>query len=216
MKQLLIIIFLFYFSTTISYGQLRFGLRGGVNTLQVDKNSKISPVSQLSSQIVNMAIEETNAGIAAGVFLQAKVWKILIQPEVLFSETRISYNVTSLDPAGVQNVVNEIKSEKSQYIDIPLLLGVKFGPLRLMVGPEAHIFLSSTSELLEFDNYEEKFKSATYGWVADVGLDINKFLFDVRYEGNFSAIGDQFNIDGQDYKLDSTPGRWVFTVGLYF
>ena len=112
MKQLLVIIFLLFFSTTFTYSQLRFGLRGGVNTLQVDKNSEISAVSQLSSQIVKLAIEETNAGIAAGVFLQAKVWKILIQPEILFSETRISYNVTSLDPTLLQNTVNEIKSEK--------------------------------------------------------------------------------------------------------
>jgi hypothetical protein len=90
------------------------------------------------------------------------------------------------------------------------------GPVRLHVGPEAHIFVNSISELLEFDDYEEKFQTATWSWVADVGIDFRKFLFDVRYEGNFSAIGDQFVIGGDAFSFDKTPGRWVFTAGYYF
>ena len=207
---------LLLFSFIVSFGQVNFGLRGGINTLQVDKNSQISPVSQLASQIVNLVIEQTKTGIAAGAFLQVKVWKILIQPELLFSETRLNYNVTFIDPNAAQNILNEIKSEKSQFIDIPLLVGMKFGPVRLHIGPSAHLYISSTSELLEYENYEEKFKNASYSWVADIGLDYKKFLFDVRYEGNFSAVGSQFVIDGQPYSLDSTPGRWLFTAGIYF
>ncbi len=202
--------------TTLSFGQIKYGIRGGVNTLQIDKNSSISPVGQLTSQITSLAIEQTRPGVAAGLFLQGKIKKLFIQPEVLFSQTRVNYNITYLDPIDLQNTINDVKSEKSQYIDIPVLIGMKFGPVRLSIGPEAHIFLNSTSELIEYENYEQKFKTATYSWVADIGLDYRKFLFDIRYEGNFSAIGNQFVIEGTSYQFDKTPGRWVFTAGVYF
>ncbi|GAH15956.1 unnamed protein product, partial [marine sediment metagenome] len=64
----------------------------------------------------------------------------------------------------------------------------------------------SKADLFDTAGYEEKYKSATFGYQAGVGIDIlKKVTFDFRYEGNLNKLGDGMTIGGEDFNFDSRP-----------
>ena len=98
----------------------------------------------------------------------------MIQPEILFSMAENNISVT-------ENAVTEVKEQKFNRLDVPLMLGIKLGPARLMAGPVGSVVISSPGDI--FSDAENLYKRATFGGQAGIGLDIAKKLtLDVRYE----------------------------------
>ena len=159
---------------------------------------------------MRVALKDANYGIHGGIVIRALIKKkFLIQPEVLFNSNSVDYKVTELD-----NLTEQIKTEKFQYLDIPILLGVKLGPLRLMAGPEGHIFINNTSELTDFSTYKDKFDDMTISWLGGAGLDIWNLMLDVRYEGGLQRFGDHIRFGNQQFDFADRPSRWTFSVGF--
>ena len=86
--------------------------------------------------------------------------------------------------------------------------------MRLMAGPVAHYFLKSTSELFQFENYQQKFADLKYGWQGGIGVDLLNVMVDVRYEGNFSKFGDHITFSGQQYNFASSPARLIASLAV--
>ena len=76
--------------------------------------------------------------------------------------------------------------------DVPLLVGYKFGPVRINAGPMASFKVSSTGldEALKTysSNVGESFKNASYGYQVGGGVDIGTLSIDLRYEGSLSEV----------------------------
>lgn len=208
MKHAFLLVVLCLLTATITFGQLRFGLKVGGST--TDINAKEFEVRDGVDEI-GVALKDAKYGIHGGLVIRGQIGKFLIQPEVLFNSNSVDYEVTNLS-----NFTTQIKEEKFQYLDIPVLLGFKFGPLRLMAGPEGHIFINNSSELTDFSSYDDKFKTMTISWLGGVGLDIWSLMLDVRYEGNFEEFGDHIRFGGQEFNFDNRPSRWTFSVGFLF
>jgi len=115
-------------------------------------------------------------------------------------------------------VTHDISIKKMEFkkLDIPVLAGFKFGPARVNVGPVASIIINSKADLIETPGYEEKLKGASFGYQAGVGIDILSISLDVRYEGNFSKLGDGVNIGGEDFEFDSRNPQFIFSLGIFF
>jgi len=158
-------------------------------------------------------VNNSDYGTHFGFFAQLKIRKFFIQPEVLFNSNSVNYTVTDFRNPSVVDIV---KNEKYQNLDIPLMMGFKFGPLRLQGGPVGHVFLNSTSELFDVQGYDQKFDEMTFGYQAGVGLDIWKLVLDVKYEGNFNKQGDHIVFGEQQYNFDQTPARLLVSVGFAF
>ena len=86
--------------------------------------------------------------------------------------------------------------------------------MRLMGGAVGHYFLSSSSELTEFEDYEQKFDNLTYGWQAGIGVDVLNIMLDVRYEGNFSKFGDHIVFSGESFAFDHAPARLLASLAI--
>ena len=136
--------------------------------------------------------------------------KFFIQPEVIFNSNSVDFRKEDL------NNFSEILTEKYQYLDIPFMMGFKFGPLRLQGGPVGHVFLNSKSDLFRINGYSQTFENMTYGWQAGLGLDIWKFVLDFKYEGAFNNFGDHMRIGNQQLEFDDNPGRMVVSLGIAF
>ena len=189
--------------------QVKFGIRGGLSTTQLNEE-KIS-LSNGSFETLGLAIKDADYGVHLGVFLQGKIGAFVIQPEVLFNSSSVNFRVD-----GSGQSFDQVFKEKYQFIDIPVLLGAKFGPLRLNAGPVGHIFVNSSSDLLQFDQYKQHFETLTLGWQGGIGLDIWSLLIDLRYEGNFNKFGDHIQFGGNQYQFSQTPGRFIASVGIAF
>ena len=96
------------------------------------------------------------------------------------------------------------------------MVGYKFGPFRVQAGPVGHAFVSSTSELKELADYDAAFDKLTFGYQAGAGLDLGRFLFDVKYQGGLSHVGDHLRFGEQEVRFAERPGRLVLGVGFSF
>ena len=212
MKRYLLLLVGLLLCSSFLFGQFRAGLRLGLSSTQIEA-SDFTIFNKAGVDTLSMALEEANYGIHAGLVFQIRINKLYIQPEVLFNSNSITYNVTDLDDPDLPFV---LKEEKYQYLDIPVLIGTKFGPIRLQAGPVGHVYVNSVSELTDFDNYEALFANLTLGYQAGIGLDIWNLSLDVRYEGNFTKLGDHFTFYGEEYSFDQAPARFLFSLAYMF
>lgn len=189
--------------------QVKFGVRAGISTADISP-SELNITRQGQFQDFKLAVKEANYGTHFGLFTQIQMGKFFIQPEVIFNSNSVDFQASELDN------VNQIFREKYQYLDIPFMMGLKYGPLRLQGGPVGHLFVNSKSDLFRIDEYDQNFDDFTIGWQAGIGLDIWKFVLDFKYEGRFNNFGDHIEFAGQQFEFDEKPGRMVLTLGYAF
>lgn len=200
MKKLFLILLTVLFSTG-AFAQLSFGVKAGAST----NNFNMDKVAEGSSFVD--AAEEASWGFHAGAFLRISFLGIMVQPELLFSMAENNLLVSD-------GVLEEVKSQKFNKLDIPVMLGVKLGPLRVMAGPAASVMLSSDTE---FSDADELYKTATFGYQAGLGVDLfKKLTLDVRYEGGLSNYGEEVTVGGETFALDGRTNAIVLSAGIIF
>ncbi len=186
-----------------AFAQFSWGLKAGATS----NNFKLEDINIDTQQTIEAA-GDASWGFHGGVFVRLSMLGIMIQPEVIFS---MAENNMLVNDMGIE----EIRSQKFNKLDIPVLLGVKLGPVRLMAGPAASVMLSSTSDL--WDNAENLYKSATFGYQAGVGVDIlKKITLDVRYEGGLNNFGDEITIGQETFTLDGRNNAILISAGIMF
>lgn len=195
--------------TWVATAQVKLGLRVGLSTSQL--MAEDFNVFQDGAERFKLALQDAQYSVHGGLVIQARLGPWVVQPEVLFNSSRADYQLEDL-----QSPDEFATDEKYNYLDIPLMVGYRLGPLRLQAGPVGHVFLSSTSGLTDIDGFEEDFKQLTLGWQGGLGLDVGKLIFDVRYEGNFNKFGDHITFAGNSYTFSQRPSRFLFSVGYLF
>ncbi len=201
----------FIFCTSACLAQFSFGLTGGIFTPDIDDKSFLI-VNDDKWDMFRIQAENASYGVQAGIFALIDAKKIFIMPEVIFNSNKIDYTVEDIH----NNEWTKVLSESYQAVDLALMLGPQFGPLRIGVGPVAHWHISSSSELFELHGFEQNFKSMKYAWQAGLGLDVWVLHLELRYEGNFNRFGDHFSFFGETYEFDQRPSRWLARLGFHF
>ncbi len=204
MKNLILAICCLFIANAAQAQWFSLGLKGGLNT-QINGQDDITIGGGDTSFV--LGLDGRKFGTQFGAYMRFGN-KFFFQPEVLFNSNKTDYKV------GESQVGEVIKNEKYQYLDIPLLVGAKLGPVRFQAGPVGHYFLKSTSELSDFDGYEARFKQMTWGWQGGLNIGFKRISLDFRYEGNFTKQGDHITFFGDKYNFSNTPARFI--VGLNF
>lgn len=179
---------------------LRIGIKGGVNLSSVK-------VGSLSTNL------ENKTGYQLGAF--ARIGRtIFIQPEVYFAAKEVNVDVLNSLTTN-QGVVGF--SQKS--LDVPLLLGVKLGPLRVMAGPVASYAISaSTSPDAAVKSYfsgtsQEIINRSSFSYQAGVGFDILNLSLDLRYEGAMSELKNTLAVPS-GFNYSQKPSYYQATIGF--
>lgn len=204
MKQLIFALFSLMAVNTAHAQFFSMGLKAGMNT-QLNQPDDINIGGGDSG--FKLGLDGRQFGTQFGGYLRFGK-RLFVQPEVLFNSNRTDYVV------GESSVGEVIKNEKYQYLDIPVLLGAKLGPVRLQAGPVGHYFLNATSELTDIDGYEARFRQMTWGWQGGLNIGFKRLSVDFRYEGNFNKLGDHMTFFGDQYHFSDAPARFI--VGLNF
>ncbi|MFN2380151.1 MAG: porin family protein [Bacteroidales bacterium] len=200
MKKLFLILLTVLF-TTGAFAQLSFGLKAGAST----NNFNMDQVGDATTGLA--AAEEASWGFHGGAFVRISFLGLMVQPEVLFSMSENNLLVT-------ENGIEEIRSQKFNKLDVPIMLGVKLGPIRVMGGPAASVMLSSDTEFSEAD---ELYKAATFGYQAGVGVDLfKKLTIDLRYEGGLSNFGEEITVGDETFNLDGRTNAIILSAGIIF
>jgi len=197
-----------------------------IPTITVDGKIMPDPVFLKDHMLINMpqvsfTPSSYEMGYHFGVFARIKVLALYIQPELIFSQTNASINVSSIDSLGAS--LQSTSGITYTNFDIPVLVGIKLGPLRLNAGPVATFKLSTnvdnaTKEVLEgLDSFTAATKIATFGGQVGVGLDIlKKVTIDVRYEFGLSKLGDNVTIGEHSFKTDQRQSQFIASIGWMF
>jgi outer membrane protein with beta-barrel domain len=201
--------------------QLRTGIKLGVSTLQVDADD-LTILDSMGVPEYQLGILKTKLGLHIGFFVQANIGKVFfIQPELLFNSQTVKYIFTSIEDPSQEF----IKDENYQTLDFPMLLGFRFGPVRLGAGPVGHLLMNSTTEIDDpvaddedflNEGYTTSFQNLTWGWQAGIGIDIWQLHLDARYEANFEEFGTHMTYYGKQYSFGVKPWRFVASIGLSF
>jgi hypothetical protein len=178
----------------------RIGIKGGVNLSSVK-------VGSLSTNL------ENKTGYQLGAF--ARIGRtIFIQPEVYFAAKEVNVDVLNSLTTN-QGVVGF--SQKS--LDVPLLLGVKLGPLRVMAGPVASYAISaSTSPDAAVKSYfsgtsQDIINRSSFSYQAGVGFDILNLSLDLRYEGAMSELKNTVAVPN-GFTYSQKPSYYQATIGF--
>lgn len=204
-----------------SYGQLQYGAKAGLMTASSNLDKKITEFPTESDyEEVKMEAQDAKAGFQAGFFGRLSILGIYVQPELMFSSTNSRVKVSKQYEDATQDPEEFVKTQSFKRVDLPLLVGGKFGPLRIQGGPVGSFMLSEKSAIeaaFDEETVDEKFNSATWGYQVGVGADFFNFLtLDVKYEGSLSKLGDNVTIGEKDYSLDSRTSQFIFTAGIFF
>jgi hypothetical protein len=208
-RTILILIALFTISS--AQAQFKLGFRGGLSTTEVDA-SQLLITNKEKAKDFGLAVEEANYSFHGGIFFRIGS-TIFVQPEVLFTTEKVTYRLNDFSNIGI---VEDLAEERYNTLNIPLMMGLKLGPLRLQAGPVGQIFLDSKSDLEDIDGYESNFSDFKLAYQAGIGLDIWKLIFDFKYEGSFTRFGNHITFFGEQYKFDDVPGRFVASFGFFF
>ncbi|MDB5125289.1 MAG: hypothetical protein JWP94_3418 [Mucilaginibacter sp.] len=168
--------------------QFSLGIKGGVNYSTINSdNLKASSV----------------AGYQAGLFARLG-GGVYLQPELYLSSTGGEFHSSDNSVSGNVKFTN---------LNVPLLLGLRFGPknlnLRVMAGPIYTSILSKnenfssglTNAYSDFGHY----KNSTLGYQAGAGIDLGSITADLRYEGGLNDVNSSY---GQRQRL------WALSIGF--
>jgi hypothetical protein len=199
---------------SIDAQSFKYGLRFGGATTAIDATAQtIKGANNTDSLIVNL--QSSNFGIHAGVFARVGVADFYIQPEVLFNTKSQEYTVYNLQ-AETENILED----KFTSLDIPIMLGYKYSSLRFQGGVIGSMVLTNSNDLIEYFATQEDLVTSlegfNWGWQAGLGLDIGKFMIDLKYEGNFNRVANDITLYGNTYNFDARLNRFIVTFGYSF
>ena len=214
MKKFIVILFVVLISIPV-FSQIKFGLKAGVSTTSLSMPT-IKTISSGTTSFTVDALTAAKYGFHGGAFVRLTLFGVYIQPELLFSTRSNEYTVinTTNQSAPVSFVVKQTFNK----LDIPVMLGLKLGPIRLNAGPAASLLINSPKDLISDPDYKSRYSRMTIGYQAGLGFDLLSILtFDLRYEGSLKKYQNQIqNLAGTKYNLDDRPNAFLFSVGLMF
>jgi hypothetical protein len=210
MKKLILIVFSVLIALP-AFSQVKFGLKAGLSTTNLKMTDLKTLTSGETEYVVN-AIKGANYGFHGGAFVRFSMMGFYVQPELLFASRTDEYSVTELDNPAV------VVKQQFNQLDLPVMLGLKVGPLRLNAGPSARLLINSPKDLIDHPDYKTMYNSLTFGYQAGIGVDLLKRLtVDLRYEGSLQKYQTQIeNVAGDKFKLDDRPNAFLLSVGLMF
>ena len=200
-----------------------FGLKVGANFSRLNQLSYQTPrldaqgLPVLSGgQVVYDFFRQNDSrstGLVGGVFARFGS-RVYLQPEVLFSVKGGSFDVIR------QGLETQSVNVKVGTIDLPLLLGVRLGPLRLNAGPMASLTVlegNLKESLRQYGSqpFSETARQAQFGYQAGVGLKLAGMLLDLRYEGGLGDVQKALSLapaEGTSARLS----LWQLTAGFGF
>ena len=190
--------------TTISFAQIDFGAKAGINyNFGGDLSEVISETGNNAKDLISGA--DNKAGFHAGLWAKINLIGLYIRPEVVYTQLNNSYTNTQ------DNVKTDFKTNK---IDIPILIGAKIiGPLQVFAGPDFQYILKSDFSQDDFTNI--KTKDFTAGLHIGAGLELGRLGVDIRWEKGFNNDVDGKFL-GSNIVVDNRPNQLIFGLSYRF
>ncbi len=198
--------------TTVSHAQIQLGVRAGIHTGDLE-GSDIFVTNRAGLDSLLIKGEDANVGFRIGAIARIRLGEVFyLQPEAVFRTSSAQYQIRD---AFVNTDSIRFQEERFYLIDVPILAGLKFGPLRVQAGPIASIRLSKDSDLEKIESYQRSFQTAKWAFQFGFGLDLGKLALDINRQNYISGEEDEITIGGETFDLAGEGDFWVIALALY-
>lgn len=211
MKKLLLFLCALIIAINLANAQFEYGIRMGVSTQGLNTDEILLESNTFHD--LRVSLGEAAYGYHVGLYTQLRAFGLTISPELIFNSNSYEYKI--IDGSLGEGVTKLIK-DQYQYIDLPVLVGLKLGFLRAYLGPEVHYFINNYSKLLEHEGFQEQINKINYGAIAGAGVNLGKLRLDVRYEINFDDFESHIFYDNHQLNFNSDDSRIIFTAAWKF
>ncbi|MFY9244110.1 MAG: outer membrane beta-barrel protein [Polaribacter sp.] len=196
MKKIMIFMFLTLGLSQITYSQIEFGLKGGLN---YNNNGEGSFKDATNNIVADGASAKT--GFHAGVWFRGDIPLIglYLRPEIVYTQVKTEFE---------QQANTESYSFKK--LDVPVLLGKKFlGFANAFIGPSFQYILDDNITFggLSTDDFD-KF---SVGLQMGFGVEFGKLGIDVRWERGLSESEARF---ANTSRVDNRTNQIIFGLSL--
>ena len=220
MKKISVLLFVLLLSVPAFSQFINFGFKAGAESNITPKYDKALN-SMLYQYVLDIeTVKNVSWGFHGGIFTRINIQTLYIQPEVVFTSNSFDYSVREFwsHISGLTPPAPIIKSQRFNRLSVPLLVGMKFGPMRINAGPAADIKIGSPKALIDDPDFKKMYKDAIWGFQAGIGVDLLKAItFDVRYAGSLGEkYGKSITIGNQDYKLNQGQKSFLVSIGIMF
>jgi Outer membrane protein beta-barrel domain len=214
------------FIPALSFAQFNFGIKGGVNLSKFSfgdfatarLNANGSPAVSLNGQILRDNLSESlNSRTGSSFGVWARIGSnLFVQPEVMFSTRGNEFTIQRNDGGVISTQTVQITSTS---FDVPVLIGLKGGPLRIMAGPMVSFQVANNQPFRDALNQytagtlNDAWAKAYYGYQIGGGLDLGRLGIDVRYEGSLSdVVSADLGTTGNVTALNQRIKSWQATL----
>ena len=197
MKKLTALFVLILFMLMSILSAQGFGVKGGVNLGKFTGDD-----AELFSDQLD---EKFNFGYGGGIFLTLPIDPLEIRLEALYQQNGAKFE-------GEEEGAEGSYSVQLNWVDIPVLLGVKLGPVRLFAGPYIDYFIGGKMKMefsygdQTFDEEEDieadELQSINYGVIGGAAFGVGGMELEVRYSQGLNT-------------LDKEPDDWDTAYGEY-
>ncbi len=207
LKKLAILYIIAVMSGTSAISQIDFGIRGGINFNWPGVSDFTQPGYPYKLTLQN----SISTGFHFGLISRIKLFKIMIQPEILFTSNNNTIEYQEMTDGEIH-----LTSQEFNKLDMPVLALIKIKAFKIEFGPVASVLLKDKSDLFEEIGYRQKYNNITAGYQAGIGLDISKFSFDLKYEGILSKFGYGIEIGDDTFNFDTGSNQLILSMGIFF
>ena len=197
MKKLFLLAGLLISTSTAVLAQLPSftgGIKGGVNYSELKGEEDLTDANSI-------------LGYQFGVWTRLGGAGLYLQPE-LYLGSKGGENPIVIN-GGTETEVNG--KVKFTTLDLPILVGTKFGPnklnFRLMAGPVISFIVDENTSTDEAYESIKDYKNQALGLQAGAGVDLGNLTVDLRYEAGLSNIS-------QSDKYDQKQNLFHLSLGL--
>ncbi len=180
--------------------QLDIGLRAGINL----SNPRIENF-QADATISDLKTDQSEISYQVGAYTRLKLGVLFAQGELYFSQINQSA-VASFRAANAPPKSIDLSFSR---VNLPLLVGLKLGPIRLMAGPAFSANFNDVS-----GNLNDDLEAASMSYQIGFGAEFNKLFIDLRYEAGFGDWANKVIIENTNYQADISTQQLMLCVGL--
>jgi len=208
MKKLTVLFF-FILLYDLSFAESKLGLLAGVSNSTFFQKDIVA-----GKDYVIIKMPYSDYGIHAGGFLNIKMGLFYLQPELYVSSISNTYKISNPDPfAAAKNVY---KNDRNFNLEFPVLLGIKAGPARFMLGPSGRLVLFNLNELKDYTGYDVQLNKALWSFQTGAGLELGNFQLDLKYEFGITKIANGIKVDGTQRSFDYRANQIIVSIGWAF
>lgn len=212
MKKYAVIILLAVFVSTMANGQIKIGLKSGL------QYSHLASYNEFNIQ------SDWALGFNAGAFADVKTLPFLhLQTQVLYwSLAYRNSNITAEDPQ-TRSFIGEIGLQRISYIQIPVNLlfriGLKKANIKVGGGPYFAFKIDDKIKIDGGDTFRgsllprgtQSVKSSVNGWGLYSGVEFNRWLVALNFQQTFKGIYENLGSNLPDWKM----GNIGLSVGYF-